>query len=217
MGWDTKSFEKHQAGENNNYRECVKEITPIFLSKLQAESKSKNPIIIKENSFSIDLTGYEEGDIPKELGENLLILRNKGGKILSALNSNPGGQVDIDNLKLKVQFRVEVLNDVNSRNFKIILRTRDDDLENDITIKMKRGYIYFSNIKADLDDIPYKVGKSINSFILYAKEGVVKFYVNDAFIHSQKIDKENIYGKIIIKELERGDYIYDVSGYNILR
>lgn len=217
--WDgiQKVLKEQQAADNEDYRDCVRAITPIFLKNFTLSEEEKSPVLVEENNFQLNIKNYEEGDVAEELGENLLILRRKNKNVISALNSNPGGNLIISKLNLRKQFRVEILQDMNTRDMTFILRTRDDDLTNDISIKMDNSYIFFGDTKRRVNDeeTGYRSGEILNSFILYIKKGVAKFYINDVFFGSKKIEKNLTYGKFLIKDIQQKDYIYDISGYNI--
>jgi len=217
--WDgiKEILKKQQAGENKNYRDCVKFITPIFLKNFKENNNIKTPILIKNNDFSLDLSAYEEGDIAEELGKELVISKVNDKMAISGLQSDPSGEIEIRNINLKNKFRVEIINDVNTSDIDFILRTRDDDIDNDIKVRIKGGYIIFADTKTSLNDsnIEYKTGKNINEFVIYMKNGVVKFYINDKYFDTKKLPKNLVYNKLIIKQIAPKDYIYDISGYNI--
>lgn len=216
-------LKEQQAGDNTNYRDCVKSLTPIFL-KMVSSSRTdsrKNPVLIKGNSFSVDLSAYEEGDIPTELGKNLLIRKNGNSNLISGLKVSPPGYFEIKGLALQKKFRLEIVLDVNYINggssfSELILRTRDDDIDNDVQINLARQEMTFGNRTSRYNKVEgYKGGVAINELIIYMKNGVVKLYVNDKYYASLQSDERNFYDKLIIKNVEPNDYIYDISGYNI--
>lgn len=212
-------LKKQQAKENQNYRECVKYLTPIFMNNFkQDREKEKSPLLIKKDKFSINLSVYEEGDLPDELGKELVIKNIDKQNIIAGLQSKPAGYVEIKGLNLTKKFMFTILNDINSRAIEFILRTRDDDIDNDLKIALVGGYnLTFGNTKKGLNmtENNYNNGYKVNEFKFYMKKNVVKFYINETYFGSIKANNKVVYDKFIIKSLDPKDYIYDISGYNI--
>ena len=211
-------LKKQQAKENQNYRECMKELIPIFMNNFKEETeKEKSPLLIKEDNFSIDLSVYEEGDLAGELGKELVIKKIDKQNVISGLQSKPTGYVEIKGLTLSKKFMLTIINDINTKNIEFILRTRDDDIDNDIKISIVRLNIIFGNTEKALgkSENNYKSGFKTNEFKVYMKKDVVKFYINDTYFGSIKANNKVVYDKFIIKSLDPKDYIYDISAYNI--
>jgi len=138
-------LKKQQAKENQNYRECVKYLTPIFMNNFKQDEKEKSSLLIKKDKFSIDLSVYEEGDLPNELGKELVIKTIDNQNVISGLQSKPSGYVEIKGLNLTKKFMFTILNDMNSDSIEFILRTRDDDIDNDLKISLSSYKINFGN------------------------------------------------------------------------
>lgn len=208
-------LKEQQADEHKNYRDCVKSLTPIFLKNFTEKTIEKKPILVKGNDFSLDLSGYEEGDIAYELGEELVVLNKNNKKVISGLKENLKGKIKIGNLKLKNKFRIEISSLLILKGeMEFILRTRDDDIDNDIKIKIKGGYFTFGETQKSGSEVGYK-SNGIDDFVIYMKKNVVKFYVNDKYFSSMKANNTVTYDKLIIKGIKPVDSIYDISGYNI--
>ena len=206
-------LKEQQASNNEDYRKCAKELTPLFIKSFSSGKRLTDPVMIKDGNFSIDLTVYEEGDIPKELGEGLVIQKINNKMVVSGLHKGSKGVLKIKNLNLKNKFRVEIVIDINYGGPDIILRTRDDDIDNDIKITMDTNYIYFGDKQDSLSHANYK--KDINEFVIYKKNDVIKFIINDKYFSSKQSSKNLVYNKLIVKGIAQKDYIYDITGYNI--
>ena len=216
--WDgiQKVLRIQLASEHKNYRDCAKFITPILLKNLTTVSVKHNTVIIKDDEFKIDLSKYDEGDIIYELGSDIVAVKVKNKIAISSLPGSEKGFVNIKNINLKKIFRLDIVNDINSRNFDIILRTRDDDIDNDIAIHIVNEYIEYAGKKTYISSAKgYIPGKNINDFVIYVKNGAAKFYINDIYYATKKIPKNVVYNTLFVKNISPVDYLFDIAGYNI--
>lgn len=208
---------EEQASDNDSYRKCVMKITPIFVSGFNIGEKQEiTPLITKENSFTMDLTSYDEGDLADEIGKDLQIKRINNTNVVAGYQSNPAGQLELKTLDLKDSFKINIEAKVYN-SIDMILRTRDENPEHDIRIKIRgHGYdLSFGPTTKDTRHLNYKSQES-NLFAIDVRGNAVKLYINNDFIATQRATQGVIYNKLLINEITPNDHIYTASGYNIM-
>jgi hypothetical protein len=172
-------------------------IYPIELMGVLAVVPTPTPEEGKDK-FSVDLTEYELGDIPTELGRNLAIGQTeKGYKYIHGQAVNPSGEIEIEDLEL-------------SDSFELILK---------VALANRRHTEYPAqslNIQSD-------TGKEITVWWVWPDYfgdaiygvtgfGQAKIFINNQFFGSMFVKSGVNYSKVLMKGIIDYDAIYELSG-----
>ena len=203
----------------NKVRDCTSPYRGTILNLILGISDNKNSeensIKVRNGDFSLNLDKYEEGDIPEDIGSDIFIRKKENKKILSGMNSNPGGTIEFGGFSLKNNFSLEILTATDEASY--ILRSSDGNPENDIVIERDGHRLIFGESNKDAMSSGYDRSSNEvpNSFKLYAKDNAVKLYVNDNYFSSIKNNFNVEYGKIIIKGIGQNEFVSGINGFNL--
>lgn len=207
---------KYSVDDNKDMRDCFKDFNNKLVDEYIFKGKSDqdySPIKSNDGDFYLTLEDYDEGDIPEELGTDLVIKKMNNKNILSGMHSEPGGRVEIGNLSLKGNFTLELKIAAVGVNY--ILRAADGDPENDIKVSMNRNAMYFGKTSVRIPRSNFKSSLSYpNSLKIYTKKNAVKLIVNEDYFGSIKHSQEVTYGKLIVDHLGSHESIFGIYGTN---
>jgi hypothetical protein len=203
--------------------------TLVFQAEIE-EMKTEDvaeeePLTQGRTEFSIDLTPYEVGDIPGELGQNLLIRQiEKGDKYICAQAANPPGVIEIKDLRLSDAFEILITADWAATHPQFRSPTWDSPFSQTILIVAENGEeikIEFVN-SGDiiLGDVRRHWGrtawhKEINTIKVMVKSKQAKLFINDTLFGSIFVKPDTIYSTMIVKGIIDFDAIFGLSVRNL--
>lgn len=215
----TDELNKLSLENADKVRDCISphrgKILNIILGISDENPTEGNFLKTSNGDFSLNLENYEEGDIPEEIGSEIVIKKKENKNIIVGMSSEPGGTIDFEGFNLKGNFSIEIITATDEASY--ILRSSDSNPENDITIHRNGHRLIFGKSDKDAMSSGYqrKSNKIQNSFKLYAKDNAVKFYVNDNYFGSIRHNPGVAYGKILIKGIGQYEFVSSISGFNL--
>jgi len=190
----------------------------IFLSLLLGQ------VPLATADFEIDLSKYEEGDIPTNLlGEGIVIkteTRSNGKKVnyVSGQSSKYVGKINVGLTKLSNSF--EIIVDANlflKKQYstdivtKILLLSDQEKQIVEVGFNKYHGVILGSNTEVKLDETAWKF-KEINSIKLKMNGKLAKLYFNGEFVQSSSVEENVTYTALQIHGLSKDDQIFEIKG-----
>ena len=189
----------------------------IFLSLLLGQV----PLAIAD--FEIDLSGYEEGDIPTVLlGEGIVIKtesRSNGEKVnyVSGQSSKSVGKINVALSKPSNSFEIIVEanlllyeHDTSVAN-KILLLSDKEQQQVEVSFHYSHKVKLGSNADVRLDETAWKF-KEINSIKLKMNGKLAKLYFNGEFVQSSSVDENVTYTALQISGLSKINQIFGIKG-----
>jgi hypothetical protein len=189
----------------------------IFLSLLLGQV----PAVIAD--FEIDLSKYEEGDIPTNLlGEGIVIKtesRSNGDKVnyVSGQSSKSVGKINVALTKLSNSFEIIVEANLflekydNSVANKILLLSDKEEQQVEMSIHYNHKVKLGSNADVRLDETAWKFEK-INSIKIKINGKLAKLYFNGEFVQSSSVDDNVTYTALQINGLTKKNRIFEIKG-----
>lgn len=157
--------------------------------------------------FSIDLTPYSIGDIPKELGTDLVIGDRDGRVYVSGLND--GGRIEIRNISLLANFEVVFDADWGDFSTTLLLRSSSGD---EISLRFDGDDITFGNTQKHFGDTGWKGGDVINNVRLTVNGDTAKVFVNEVFFGATPVKPNAEYISLAMTGIKRKDYLFLLKG-----
>ncbi len=181
----------------------------IFLSLLLGQV----PLAIAD--FEIDLSGYEEGDIPTALfGEKLVIKTESNGKkvnYVSGQGSKNVGKINVALTNLSNSFEIIVDADLDAYHKTAILLLSDNEKQQVGVIFQYHTVKLGFNTEVRLGQAIWKMHK-LNSIKLKISGKLAKLYLNGEFVQSSSIEHNITYTTLQINGLSRTDKIFEIKG-----
>ena len=188
------------------------------------ETKDKNVSTQEKTDFTIDLTKYELGDIPRELGQNLTIGQTKKGeKYIRGLAVDPAGEIEIKDLKLSDSFEVIMKTYAAGRQGKNpaqalhILSENQKQFtlwfwpHNDHTVSA----MGFGNVTKGLDRTAWRTENEVNTIKIIVKENQAKFLINDELVGAIVLEPGIKYYTVKVTGIIDYDAVYGLSVKNL--
>ncbi len=186
----------------------VKALLDQHSSKYQNSVKTRD--ISGQNSFSIDLSNYEVGDLVEGIGIDLMIAKRGTKKYIRGFNSV--GKLTINNLSLRNKFEILFSADWNKFSQDLILQSEDGD---EIKLTFKNDHIIFGNTTKSWQKASWKGNTAINDCRIYSNGKIAKFYLNGQFFGTSLINQNAIYTKLILRGIKKDDALFHLSGSNM--
>lgn len=182
------------------------------VSNFDSGAISKKSGNTNSNTYNLDLSKYQVGDLLDEIGgkDVITVLRN-GEKGVQGLNDE--GIFLIENLELKEEFQVNFAIDWSDPfNQSVSLQSKNGE-----TIKiifMKKSYtssaIKFGNTQKDTDSTTWEGNTNINDFRLVVKGRAAKLFINDTFFGTSIVKEDAVYSNFLIKNIKQNDFVSDI-------
>ena len=193
-------------------------IAAFFLAALQIQS------VTFASDFRMDLSSFDVGSSPSELGSGLIVTDTQG---LMCVSKSPNsednfGTVSFKSLNLSSEFEVLINADFNGRFFggdfgnltqKITLISQTSELR----VVFSGDEVRFggTNDQVPLRDTNWESGETINYLKLTVESGSAKFYINDVIFQTIALENPNaVYHTLNITGLDIDDFICAVRGGN---
>jgi len=196
---------------------CTGAITLVLLSWGLSAIADSQPF-----DFDVDLSIYEEGDIPTTLlGEKIVIktdTQDSGEKVnyVTGQSSSRTGKIQVNSIHLSNPFEViiEVLL-ADYSDAEIVLVSEENGELTKLTVS---GYSITlgSNDRVYSSDISSWKRDKVNSIKLKFDGNLVKFYVNGDFVQSSSLDNPNLTAtRLEIDKLNNEHHIFAIKGRNL--
>ena len=180
----------------------------IFLSLLLGQA----PLAIAD--FEIDLSGYEEGDIPTVFGEGLVIKTERNGKKVNYISGQSSDDVGKMNVALtNLSNSLEIIVDLQFGYYRqaILLLSDNEKQQVGVNFKFYTVKLGFNN-EVKFGQIAAWKNFEVNSFKLKISGKLAKLYINDEFIQSSSIEPNIIYTTLQINGLSKNDKVFGIKG-----
>lgn len=186
-------------------------------NEILAQDQSTSIINGGANNFNLDFTTLNLGDIPFELGNELVIDERDGRRFIAGLTN--AGRIELSDLNISQDFEMEFVVDWNETNAVILLRTTDG---REIKVAFADN-IKFGNTESSYSSsVGWKSGSGINTCKLVANKEAVRFFINNTFFGTVPLESPATFSSIIISGIQRDDALFsfgvqDTSNLNIVQ
>lgn len=163
-----------------------------------------------KTEYTLDLTKYEVGDLPEELGRNLIIGETKKeGKYITAQTQEPLGEIELNELLLSNTF--EFIMQVDWYYFSTSILLLSDNGE-EIKIEFEFPNIIFGNVRKHWN--PGIVGiHGVVKLVVNGKKATL--FIEDELFGTAFVKPDVIYSTVIVKGLRDKDRIFGLSVRNL--
>lgn len=188
--------------------EKVQHVAATQLSGEKTVQTEKKALIIEQEGFTVNLDAYEVGDVPEELGSDLLIHNMDNKRYITGLSST--GRIELQGIKLHNNFEITFIIDFNDSDSVVAL---ESDTGEQISIVFG-DEIKFGD-KADNYNEPWKSGKVLNRCRLLVNGGTAKFYINDIFFGTAIVESGITYNKFVINNIGQDEKVQYIQAENL--
>jgi hypothetical protein len=164
-----------------------------------------NTSVIPSSDFRLDLSSYEVGDIPNQLGTDLIIAERDGRKYVGGFVD--GARMKIDHLQMRDAFEVVFTADLDVTSEVLTLSSGSED----IVVEFLGDKITFGETQLDLGRASWQSGTAINECRLLVKNGIAKFYVNNKFFGTKIVPSDAVYTKLTISGILKKTAIFSLQ------
>lgn len=195
-------------------------IYPIELMGVLAVVPTPAPEEVRDK-FSIDFRQYELGDIPAELGRDIVIGLTKGDKFIRGQVVDPAGEITIKDLVLSdsLELTIKVYLADRQRDYPAFYINIQPDNAKAINVLWIwpdyspigiLGTAGFGTVKRELGRTAWK--QEVNTIKVIVKEGQAKIFINNQLVGSTLVKAAVNYSSVQVGGLIDHDAVFGLSG-----
>ncbi len=188
--------------------EKVQHIATTELSGKKTVQAEQKALIVEQSGFAVNLDAYEVGDVPEELGIDLLIHSMDNKRYLTGLSST--GRIELQDIKLHDDFEITFIVDFNDSNSVVAL---ESDTGKQLSIVFG-DEIKFGDTTDDYNE-PWKSGEVLNRCRLLVNGDTAKFYINDIFFGTAIVEPGITYNKFVISNIGQDEKVQYIQAENL--
>lgn len=163
-------------------------------------------IIGTDYFYQLDLNQYNLGDIPTDIGSDIVINERDGQKVISGLNQS--GRFELKDIDLSSNFDLTFDADWNDTNVIISLR---GDNGSEIRINFQDGITFGNTSSGYSSSVGWRSNRAVNSMVLRSNRGAVRLFINDDFFGSVPIDPNTKIVSLTFSGITQEDYLFSLS------
>lgn len=191
------------------------EYIPLEVETLLSHSQSSTGISTSRqshsgrNSYQLDLSAFDEGDLANPLGDAIIITVRDNQKCITGYSTGHTGRIEIPNLNLGSGSRVVIRLDLSNFQHDIIFESTTGE---QFTLHFgPKHVIKFGPIQKQWQETNWKGKTLVNDLRFLLQQESAKLYINDKYVATTILPNGVTFSRLIIAGLTQTDFVFDIS------